>query len=77
MSLDLDLDLGDALLALLCQLHDAGAVVREVLRRITRLEDRAREDALVYLVNLMGLRPQLEPLLKQEIEAMPHLESTR
>jgi predicted transposase YdaD len=63
--------LGDALLAVLCQMQDAHKTVHEIVRRIAALEEKAREDALIHFLHLAGLRRKISPIIAAELDAMP------
>ncbi len=61
--------LDDNLLALLCGDGTTPTVIRRILRRIARLPERARQDRLIQLFILSGLR-QAEPVIKREVKKM-------
>ncbi|MEO5341658.1 MAG: hypothetical protein H7837_14290, partial [Magnetococcus sp. MYC-9] len=61
--------LEENLLAVLCRTADQNETIREILRRINRLPDKARADALAKLLILSRLR-RLEVVVKKEAEEM-------
>ena len=63
--------LGDNLLAILCQMDNEQQTVRQILQRISALDENARQDAMKKLSVLLGLRPlTLSRLFKQEVKEM-------
>ena len=48
--------LEDNLLAILCRVGEARAVIQQIMQHIAQLTDKARQDALVKLLVLSGLR---------------------
>lgn len=61
--------LADNVLAVLCRLDKPAQVLRTILSRIDRLDDKSRKDMLLILASLTNLRG-LNPLLQQEEQQM-------
>jgi predicted transposase/invertase (TIGR01784 family) len=62
----------DNLLAILTGFKNNAGMVRQILDRITRLDDQARRSAFEQFLIISGLR-RLAPIIKQEAERMPIL----
>src|ERR1051325_8643030 len=63
-------EIGDNLIAILTRLRDHKDAIRQIVVRVRGLAEGAREEALVQLYTLAGLR-RMVPLVRKEIEAMP------
>ncbi len=63
-------DIGDNLIAILTRLRDHKDAIRQIVVKVMGLAEGAREEALVQLYTLAGLR-RMVPLVRKEIEAMP------
>lgn len=61
--------LEENILAVLCRMENPKTTIREILRRIDRLKPKARQDALVQLMTLSGLR-RLETMVQMEAKQM-------
>jgi hypothetical protein len=59
-------------LAILTGFKNNAGMVRQILDRITRLDDQARRSAFEQFLIISGLR-RLAPIIKQEAERMPIL----
>jgi Domain of unknown function (DUF4351) len=63
-------EIGDNLIAALARLRDHRDAIHRMVAKVAGLPHGAREEAMVVLYRLAGLR-RLVPFVKQEIETMP------
>jgi hypothetical protein len=63
-------DLSDNLIAILARLRDHKDAIRRIVRKVSHLQQGAREAALFHLLTLAGLR-RMAGTVREEIEKMP------
>jgi predicted transposase YdaD len=62
--------IGDNLIAILTRLRDHRGAIRQIATRVAELPQGVREEALIHLYTLAGLR-RMAPLVREEIRKMP------
>ena len=55
----------------MCKFENEDIIIKEVVKRLNSLPDREREDGLIKLTTLLGLRKKLEKRLLKEVDDMP------
>ena len=61
----------DWIMAPLCNFENEAIILTEVIKRLNSLPDREREDSLIKLTTLLGLRKKLEKRILKEVDNMP------
>jgi hypothetical protein len=61
----------DWIMAPLCNFENEDIILKEVIKRLNFLPNRERDDGLIKLTTLLGLRKRLEKKIKKEVDEMP------
>jgi predicted transposase YdaD len=61
----------DWIMAPLCNFENEAIILTEVVKRLNSLPNREREDSLIKLTTLLGLRKKLEQRILKEVDEMP------